>query len=167
MCQCSFNKSNVDEESFTTCNDQFPEYVSFQARLTATSVNNSEYLISLLEQWVLTSPNIFVNGLLMKIVNAELNCITLLSNLGDEDCVSELSKKDSKIILIVAIVTPIVGLIGTCVTIVSIIVAIVTGKYAYKNGTKNISVYNIQREWEGERWCPSRMSHYSTIRGKS
>ena len=128
MCQCRFNESNVDEESFADCNNQFLEYVTFQARLSGTSDNDSEYLISLLTKWVSTSPTILVSGLEMNVANNELkNCTTLLSGHDDPDCVSELKKAQKKDnAIIIGIIIPIVGII--IVSAATIVAAVLTGK---------------------------------------
>ena len=128
MCQCRFSKNNVDEESFAACNDQFSEYVTFRARLSGTSDNDSELLIFLLTKWVSTSPTIFVSGLQMNIANNELNCTTLLSGHDDPDCVSELKKAQKKDInaIIIGIIIPVVGII--IVSAATIVAAVLTGK---------------------------------------
>ena len=125
MCQCGFNKSNVDEGSFAACNDQFSDFVTFRARLSGTSDNDSEYLVSLLAKWVSTSPRIFVNGLEMRVANSELNCPTLISDHNDIDCVSELSRKDVDL----AIILPsVIGALTAIATYVLAVVAVMTCK---------------------------------------
>jgi hypothetical protein len=126
MCQCRFNKSNVDEESFAACNDHFSEYVTFRARLSGTSDNDSEYLVSLLAKWVSTSPKISVDGLEMKVTNNELNCTVFLSGHNDRDCVSELSRNND---VELAVILPsvfgiLVAAIGVIATIVLAVLAL-------------------------------------------
>ena len=135
MCQCRFNKSNVDEESFAACNDQFSEYVTFRARLSGTSDNDSEYLVSLLAKWVSTSPKISVDGLEMKVANKELDCTVFISGLNDRDCVSELSKKDGVDLAVIlpSVFGTLTAAIVAIATVVGTIVAIMTCKGTYKN----------------------------------
>jgi hypothetical protein len=115
MCQCRFNKSNVDEESFAACNDHFSEYVTFRARLSGTSDNDSEYLVSLLTKWVSTNPRVFVDGLEMKVTNNDLNCNVFVSGRNDRDCVSELSRKDGLDLALIVALGTMVGAIATAV----------------------------------------------------
>ena len=127
MCPCVFSKNNVDEVSFAACNEKLTEYVSFRARLSGTSDNDSEYLISLLTKWVSTSPRIIVSGLEMEITNNELkNCTTVLLDL-EEDCLADnepSSKSGVKVAKVVAIAAPIATVMAALITTVSIIVTI-------------------------------------------
>ena len=127
MCPCVFTKSNVDEESFAACNEKLTEYVTFQARLSGTSDNDSKYLISLLTKWVSTSPRIIVSGLQMEIANNELkNCTTALLYLG-EDCLADnepSSKSGVSTAIVLAIAVPIATIMGGLITMVSTIVTI-------------------------------------------
>ena len=130
MCQCGFSKSDVDKISFAACNNQFSEYVSFQARLSGTSDNDSEYLIFLLEKWISTSPIIFVSGLQMKVTNNELNCITFVHGHDDMDCVGGLKRTQKDYTVIIGIVLPTLAIVIP--SIVAIAVAIKTGKGTHK-----------------------------------
>ena len=134
MCQCRFNKSNIDEESFAACNDHFSEYVTFRARLSGTADNDSEYLVSLLAKWVSTSPKISVDRLEMKVTNNELNCTVFLSGHNDRDCVSELSRNSN---VELAVILPsvfgiLVAAIGAIAAIVLAVLALMRRKGTHK-----------------------------------
>ena len=86
MCLCGLKPSNVDEESFVACHAELVEYVTFRARLSGTSDYSSEYLVTLLADWVSTTPAVNVVGVLRKVRNNELNCSTILSDIEGENC---------------------------------------------------------------------------------
>ena len=88
-CICGIESSDVDERSFVACDEQLHEYVTFRARLRGTSDKTSEYLITLLEEWVSTGPVIIVEGVLVKVENSELSCSTVLSDFKEKSCLKE------------------------------------------------------------------------------
>ena len=121
MCSCGIERSNVDEESFAACNDYLSEYVAFQARLSGTATNSSEYLISHLEEWVSTGPSIIVSGLRMEVANDELTCMTLVC---EEDCLTNIDPPvDDKEILGIVL-----GPTVTFLILIVTVVPLITGK---------------------------------------
>ena len=82
MCQCGLMPSHVDEKAFIPCMKE-DNYIIFRARLSGTAEKSSEYLISILEKWVSTSPDIVVQHLQMTVANEEVDCPTALSTYKD------------------------------------------------------------------------------------
>ena len=59
-----------------------PEYLTYRARLEGTSETDSNSLISLIEAWVITQPNITAGGLL----TVSKECVVLVSGPKDRLC---------------------------------------------------------------------------------
>ena len=76
---CAITSSTIDEEYFV-CDPESPGYVTYRARLEGTSETDSGSLVSLIETWVKTGPNITAGGHHLT-VNAE----PLISQLPDPD----------------------------------------------------------------------------------
>ena len=83
-CQCEVTTDSIDEESFA-CSEESPNYVTYRARLSGTSEQDSASLISLIEDWVATGPTIRVGGELLKV---DKDCSPAISNFTDEECSS-------------------------------------------------------------------------------
>ena len=83
-CQCEVTTDSIDEESFA-CSEESPNYVTYRARLSGTTEQDSASLISLIEDWVATGPTIRVGGELLKV---DKDCSPAISNFTDEECSS-------------------------------------------------------------------------------
>jgi len=81
-CQCQITADGIDEESFA-CSKDSPNYVTYQARLSGTSEQDSASLISLVKDWVATGPTIRVMGVLMMV---DMNCPVAISEFGEDTC---------------------------------------------------------------------------------
>ena len=117
---------DVDEESFAACNNHLSEYVIFQARLSGTASNSSEYLISRLKEWVSTSPLITVSSLRMEVANDELNCMILVLGFDEENCLTDINAPVDTTKILAIVLTPtvtvslfivgvILSLVGKCI----------------------------------------------------
>ena len=84
---CDISLSTVDEDHFLRCRKGFDDYAVFRARISGTSENTSEYLISLLVEWVSNHPNLrtSIMQLMLAVVNNELECHVSLTNMDEED----------------------------------------------------------------------------------
>ena len=64
---CDIAGNTIDDESFT-CDPESPGYVTYRGRLEGTSERDSGSLISLIESWVDTEPNITVGGYQLRVI---------------------------------------------------------------------------------------------------
>ena len=90
-CQCDITADSIDEESFT-CSEDSSNYVTYRARLSGTSEQDSASLISLIEDWVATGPTIRVQGVLMIVGD---RCSATISDLSEGVCSSSGAQTDS------------------------------------------------------------------------
>ena len=81
-CQCEITTDSIDEESFA-CSEDSSNYVTYRARLSGTSEQDSASLISLIEDWVATGPTIRVQGVLMRVGE---ECSATISDLSEGVC---------------------------------------------------------------------------------
>ena len=90
-CQCQISTDSIDEESFA-CSEDSSNYVTYQARLSGTSEQDSASLISLIEDWVATGPTIRVRGVLMRVGE---ECSAIISDLSEGVCSSSGAQTDT------------------------------------------------------------------------
>ena len=83
-CQCEITTDSIDEESFA-CSEDSSNYVTYRARLSGTSEQDSASLFSLIEDWVATGPTIRVRGVLMRVGE---ECSATISDLSEGVCSS-------------------------------------------------------------------------------
>ena len=170
MCSCEINHANVDEESFTACNNMLSEYVTFQARLSGTSDYDSEYLASLLVKWVSTSPSIFVNGLQMEISNDGLDCPTVSSDIV-ENCLNKHRPSSDTSTNAITIAASVMGIfIFVCICCFFIICLCYIYLVQKKNGhnydaTRGRPVYVIRRWDERTEHVPNRGGSFTDRKG--
>ena len=138
-CQCQITADSIDEESFA-CSEDSSNYVTYQARLSGTSEQDSASLISLIEDWVATGPTIRVRGVLMRVGE---ECSATISGLSEGVCSTSSGAQTGAYIC--ASTGSIVGggaaVAATLIVIVAVTVAIVTvltmrchpGKFSPKN----------------------------------
>ena len=84
LCQCQITTDSIDEESFA-CPEDSSNYVTYRARLSGTSEQDSASLISLIEDWVATGPAIDIRGILMILGD---RCSATISDLSEGVCSS-------------------------------------------------------------------------------
>ena len=79
---CDIRSNNIDGESFD-CFDPSSYYVTYRARLSGTPETDSHMLISYIEDWVSSGPNVRVQGVLMRVDNT---CPVTIASIDDDLC---------------------------------------------------------------------------------
>ena len=68
------------DNQFFVCYPESPSHVTYRARLEGTSERGSDYLISLIEDWVRGGPGVIVTGVLMTV---DSHCSVAISSLSE------------------------------------------------------------------------------------
>ena len=71
------------DNQFFVCYPESPSHVTYRARLEGTSERGSDYLISLIEDWVRGGPGVIVTGVLMTV---DSHCSVAISSLSEGEC---------------------------------------------------------------------------------
>ena len=86
LCKCGFSREtfyDIDITAGFQCFDQSPTAVTFRGEIGPSLTANSSLLISYLEQWVATDPNIVV---LSSRLSVDSSCSVEISNFNDPEC---------------------------------------------------------------------------------
>ena len=79
---CGFTDASIDKQCFL-CYPDSPSFVTYRARLEGTSHTDSDYFISLIEQWVSDGASVNVTEVLLKV---DSKCSVEISNLSEDEC---------------------------------------------------------------------------------
>ena len=71
------------DNQFFVCYPESPSHMTYRARLEGTSERGSDYLISLIEDWVRGGPGVIVTGVLMTV---DSHCSVVISSLSEGEC---------------------------------------------------------------------------------
>ena len=71
------------DNQFFVCYQESPSHVTYRARLEGTSERGSDYLISLIEDWVRGGPGVIVTGVLMTV---DSHCSVVISSFNEGEC---------------------------------------------------------------------------------
>ena len=82
-CVCSITKDNIAHEPFLVCSDIASHFVTYRSGLSGTSDIDSQMLISYIEDWVSSSPNVNVQGTLIKV---DSECPVSITSYNDDLC---------------------------------------------------------------------------------
>ena len=125
----------IDQQTFS-CDSKYPTYMTYRARLVATSETDSDALISLIEGWVSEGASIIVNGVLMTV---DSECPVAISSLTNRVCeppqqpTTPTSLGSDRIIAIIGGVVAIILVAG----VIIVISALVLKKCREHSSTKN------------------------------
>ena len=81
-CQYLIIADNIDQEKLS-CSAESSNHVTYLARFSGTSEEESAYLVSNIERWVSSGPTILVQGMLMRLGE---DCNTTVSDLSAGVC---------------------------------------------------------------------------------
>ena len=130
---CDITNNIIDSQSLS-CNPEFPTHITYRARLEGTSSVDSGSLLSLIEEWVSSGPNIIMAGVLMR-VNSE--CSVAISSLHDKECSANQPSTASESINSAAIIG---GVVLAGIFIITIAVGIIAVAHIIKHRRENVSV---------------------------
>ena len=118
------------------CSSESPSYMTYRARLEGTSETDSNTIISILDKWVKSGPDLIVLGELM---TADSECKLVISSLNEEECMkytttsspSQSSSMPFEIIggVIAAVIVIVV------VVIIAVTVVVVRVRHKHRNTT--------------------------------
>ena len=121
MVSCTECSSEIIDSEFFFCYPESPSFVTYRARLEGTWETDSDFLISLIEDWVRGGgAGIIVTGMLMTV---DSTCSVAISSLNEHECsqptaAPAVSDATSTIAIIA-------GMATTVVILVAIIIAII------------------------------------------
>ena len=135
--ECSITNDIIDEQSFSPCFPESPSYVTYRARLEGTSKNDTDLLISLMEEWVNGGASINVIGVLMTV---ESECSVAISSLSEEVCSpttnTTTTSDDSTIVAIIGGVVAAVVLTFVTVIVIAIVLILKSCRKVSINKTR-------------------------------
>ena len=155
---CGINDDIIDKESFS-CFEKSESYVAYQARLEGTSERDSDFLMSLMEEWVGRGGGVkvIVTGVRMTI---DPECSGAISTLRQPECSplnTELSQEPhtdpsvatasglSPALAITAGVVVIVLIVSIAVVVIILVIA----PLALKHRRKKVSFKNLDKKGDG------------------
>ena len=114
-CGCGFMSSNILEERFVCFTPQSPHHVTYRARINRTSQATIGQLVIFIQQWVMTSHSILIQGVQL---NIDRTCDSVISTFDDAECSPTVIMSGDNVIAIA------IGSTGAAVLVVLIGVAI-------------------------------------------
>ena len=122
-CGCGFMSSNILEERFVCFTPQSPHHVTYRARINRTSQATIGQLVIFIQQWVMTSQSILIQGVQL---NIDRTCDSVISTFDDAEC-SPSTESDVATTVIMSgdnVIAIAIGSTGAAVLVVLIGVAI-------------------------------------------
>ena len=80
--ECGITSDIIDKQSLA-CHHESPSFLTYRARLEGTSERDSEFIVSLMEEWVMSGASIIVTGVLMTV---DTHCPVAISSLNNTNC---------------------------------------------------------------------------------
>ena len=93
-CGCGFTSSNILEERFVCFTPQSPHHVTYRARINRTSQATTEQLVTFIQQWVMTSRSILIQGVQL---NIDRTCDFMISTFDEVECSEDTPTTESDV----------------------------------------------------------------------
>ena len=86
--------SNILEERFVCFTPQSPHHVTYRAQINRTSQATTEQLVTFIQQWVMTSQSILIQGVQL---NINRTCDFVISTFNDVECSKDTPSTESDV----------------------------------------------------------------------